>query len=226
MRKRRVYSVVIGVAVVVGLVVWWFRREREPEYGGKRLSEWVEMYGDPSHPNPATSAAIEHFGTNGLHYLVKWLRYEKPDWKLRLYSAINRTLVRLHFSGRLSDKRELRAAGACRALRDLGPKAVSAVGDLGNLLTDPKAFHGAGRAVLTLVAIGNTGITPLLAGLTNKDPRFLSIVATLYGTNALPAVPALLTLLKSPKLEVRDAATNALLGIQPQALANAGNKEL
>src|SRR5229473_8685860 len=46
MRKRRVYLIlgVVGV-VLAGVLVAVFSREREPEYGGKRLSEWVEDYG-------------------------------------------------------------------------------------------------------------------------------------------------------------------------------------
>src|SRR5580765_1972010 len=43
MRKRRFFLLLIagGVLVVVAAVVFAPSREREPEYGGKRLSEWV-----------------------------------------------------------------------------------------------------------------------------------------------------------------------------------------
>ena len=43
MRKRGVYLILLGV-LLFGLVVVVCRREREPEYGGKRLSEWVQRY--------------------------------------------------------------------------------------------------------------------------------------------------------------------------------------
>ena len=35
---------ILGVLVLAGVLVAVCRREREPEYGGKRLSEWVENY--------------------------------------------------------------------------------------------------------------------------------------------------------------------------------------
>ncbi len=41
MQKRRLYLLLIGIGVA-GVLVAVFSREREPEYGGKRLSEWVE----------------------------------------------------------------------------------------------------------------------------------------------------------------------------------------
>src|SRR5947209_20051829 len=43
LRKRRVY-LILAVVVLAGVLVAVFRREREPEDGGKRLSEWVEVY--------------------------------------------------------------------------------------------------------------------------------------------------------------------------------------
>lgn len=44
MFKRRYYLVLLLVAVLVVGLVMLFNREREPEYGGKKLSEWVEEY--------------------------------------------------------------------------------------------------------------------------------------------------------------------------------------
>src|SRR5436190_11030189 len=94
MRKRRVYVVLLaaGVLVVVGLLVCGVFREREPEYGGKRLSEWVEVYVIPERSVPPVRVeeiddAIRHVGTNALPYLLRWMRYEPP--LLRIYADLS-----------------------------------------------------------------------------------------------------------------------------------------
>src|SRR5437764_5878807 len=43
MRKRRLWLGLIAVFVLAAGFVVLFRGEREPEYGGKRLSEWVKV---------------------------------------------------------------------------------------------------------------------------------------------------------------------------------------
>src|SRR6266480_1197120 len=97
MRKGWKYLVLIGagVLVVVGLLVCGLFREREPEYGGKRLSEWVQVLG--AHAANGGDAhladeAIRHIGTNALPYLLKWLSYETPNWKFKLYEIVDKTV--------------------------------------------------------------------------------------------------------------------------------------
>src|SRR5580765_975729 len=115
MRKREVY-LMVGVLVVGGVLVAVFAgREREPEYGGKRLSEWVRRIGTTSAGgrvrrmgiDTAEMEAIRHIGTNALPYLVRFMRYEQPQWKAKLYGNLNRALP---FD--LVDKREALAIGA------------------------------------------------------------------------------------------------------------------
>src|SRR5713101_6945786 len=85
MRRRLVY-LILGLVLLAGVLVAVFRREREPEYGGKRLSEWVMVIG---HSDPATGSiqraeaadAIRKIGTNAFPYLLKWISYETPAWK-------------------------------------------------------------------------------------------------------------------------------------------------
>src|SRR5580765_5003210 len=105
MFKRRFFLLLIagGVLVVVAAVV--FSRPREPEYGGKKLSEWVARQA-PSYwakqPIDIVSnrvvavRAIRMIGTNAIPYLLKWMRYETPTRKTKLYVNINPTLRRLN----------------------------------------------------------------------------------------------------------------------------------
>jgi hypothetical protein len=76
MQKRRVYLILV-VVVLAGVLVAVFRRDREPEYGGKRLSEWVDGYAMQIR-NAGSNEAIRHIGTNAVPYLLKWIRYETP----------------------------------------------------------------------------------------------------------------------------------------------------
>src|SRR5438067_61019 len=89
MRKRRVYLglLILAVAGMIVVIVAGAFRKREPEYGGKRLSEWVEILGleDRDGGYAAAEDAVHHLGSNAVPGLLKWLRYETPLWKVQLY---------------------------------------------------------------------------------------------------------------------------------------------
>src|SRR5258708_141920 len=116
MRKRRVYLSVLVVVVVALLVAVFSReREREPAYGGDRLSQWVKEYAVTSPNQPDYSLrmrkeeaanAISHIGTNALPHLLKWIRYESPLWKRKLCDRLNRTLAKVHLHWVISDDQQ------------------------------------------------------------------------------------------------------------------------
>ena len=73
-------SVLVGISVIA---LW--PEEREPEYSGKRLSEWLE----PTLNYPAANeniraqmepaeAAVRHIGTNALPYILRLDRLRTP----------------------------------------------------------------------------------------------------------------------------------------------------
>ena len=134
MHKRRVYLIlgVVGV-VLAGVLVAVFSREREPEDGGKRLSEWVEMS-----PDKGAETAIRQIGTNALPYLLKWILYETPSWKTKLYEAVNPALKSLNSEWGLSDPKALRSAYAASAFPLLGRQAQQAIPELTLMLNDAK----------------------------------------------------------------------------------------
>jgi len=122
MRKRRIYLalLILAVAGVAGLIVAGALREREPEYGGKRLSEWVRALPLDSSRTGSSEAevAVRQIGTNAFPYLLKWVDYEPAAWKLKVYEALGRLQ---QGKGRLyEDKRMLLAMGAARAFGALG----------------------------------------------------------------------------------------------------------
>src|SRR5262245_367846 len=73
-KRRRVVIVVaaVVVAAVMAAVLW--PKEREPEYQGKKLSEWINV-GSREGPE-----AVQAIGTNALPCLVRWISYHEPRW--------------------------------------------------------------------------------------------------------------------------------------------------
>ncbi len=173
MRKRRVYLIlgVVGL-VLAGVLVAVFSRKREPEYGGKRLSEWVVtgflMDSAAAKQQQQRREAIGHIGTNAVPYLVKWLGQDMWPLKRKFYSSRNPAIMPFSSIWSLLDKRDDRLQfGAFQALVDLGPKAEGAVPDLSRLASDTKECNSRALAIEVLGQIGKPGLPALVAALRN-----------------------------------------------------------
>ncbi len=123
MRKRGLIRLLIGILVLIGAIVVLSRREREPEYGGKRLSEWVDEL--PESRDGAAEKAVRNIGTNGLPFLVKWMLYETPVWKSKVYDFVNPPLRRINRSWQFTDYSHTPASAASAR-----PDSCVARGDL------------------------------------------------------------------------------------------------
>jgi hypothetical protein len=168
-RRRRVVAVVLVLCVLVGIgVVAFWPGEREPQYNGKKLSEWLEIHHagqlgtlGPDESRAQAETAITHIGTNALPWLVKWIKCERrelPRWRIILF----KTACILHVKGTqvwtapdgskfytagksmttglLRDRDSVLAEYAERGFRLLGTQAVPAIPDLLNLWQDAKAL--------------------------------------------------------------------------------------
>lgn len=135
--------------------------EREPEYGGKKLSEWVGGYlhGNASQPTPEErDQAMRGMGTNAVPYLVKWIRYDTPLWKTRLCGLINPALKRLHASWELNDEqKQARGDLAVFALTRIPREAGGEIAELLKLRTDPGASRNVQMRVESLRALVEPG---------------------------------------------------------------------
>ena len=136
MRKRRLILLLLAGGVLVMVV----DRLGEPSYGGRRLSQWVEEYVTDRTPNSRDrrDSAVRHIGTNAIPYLLRWIRYETPVWKSKLYGALNPALKTVVPACQLTDeKNKLRADGTVFALIALGADAQQILPELSKVASDP-----------------------------------------------------------------------------------------
>ena len=145
------------------------------------MEVWVRMQSSAETRGEAAEA-LRHIGTNALPYLLKWIRYETPSWKVKLYDGVKPILVNIGSAWQLNDEAELVLAdGAARAIRRLGSEAEGAIPDLTRLMREPKANASAVRAMYALAGIGKAGLPPLMAVLSDKRARFRGEAAESIG---------------------------------------------
>ncbi len=208
----------LAVAVVVGLILAGAFREREPEYGGKRLSEWVVRHSRALNANSVrdkleAAEALSHIGTNAIPFLLRWIRYEQPSWKTHLYRSIHPIIKRVGASWQLTDNNESRAIASANAFHALRLETKAAMPDLIQIMNDPKAGSSATRSVVALGFLGKDALPFLMMGFTNREPRIRVGVAgaiVLLGKDAGPAIPLLIRSLNDDCEVVADRAASAL----------------
>jgi hypothetical protein len=171
--RRRLLLILLGVGVLVGVLVVALRPAPEPEYEGKKLSEWVVEFSTNASPAGKSRAeqAVRHIGTNALPYLLTWIRYEAPLRTTALHEAIVVARQTLNAAWNPSDK-QYRAEGALVAFSALGQEAKGAIPELVRIFNDPKTKpQTAVRAVLALGNLGKDALPPLLKVLNDPDWR-------------------------------------------------------
>jgi hypothetical protein len=148
-------------AMILGAVLW--PREREPEYDGVLLSEWLERYsvsasGYQRSENFRAIQAIQRIGTNAIPFFLRWIQYETPGWRKFLNSLAGRLPVSVknvravHWL--LDDKAEHRADVSADVFwflpLELGP-TQDPVKELLPLARNPRAPKTQSRAKLALM---------------------------------------------------------------------------
>jgi hypothetical protein len=226
-KRRRIFwsAGVVVVAVVASALLW--PREREPVYQGKKLSEWLKEYeplglsgGMVKRPDTAAADdAIRHMGTNALPWLVRWVEYEVPAWRLRVDGLLEKVPL-TGLRGRVAKDRNnevrVRNRGAL-GLRLLGPEAKSALPRLARYVSSYRGWtYGAMRA---MSFIGHEGFCQVTNLLSHPDRNVrVTAVAVLgnEGERSREAVGPLSDALNDVDFGVRQRATNALLQVAPE----------
>ena len=201
-RKRRTYVgllLLLSIGSVVGLLVTGALREREPTYGGKRLSEWVLELPPNTSPGGDSGAeiAIRHIGTNSLPYLMKWISYEPAAWRIKLYEHIGKVL-RNGPNAIFQDKQMLRAAGAAHAFAALRGQVYEAPVGLWEMVIDSKRGMSKVYAAFAWHSLEGGG-----SHLSVSVPSGGDVFSLRYQTNGAPilTVSPKSPLLTSPRAE-------------------------
>ena len=198
------------------MVAFW-PGEREPEYNGKKLSEWIERcweFGLDDSQNTEAQNIVQTIGTNGLPSLLKWARQGVPVWQIRAAEWCQKFHV--YWLGHPVWARARRNYHAWAALRLLGPKATSAVPEVSRIAMDSGSYEVMGHAVIFLSESGPDGVPPLLQiiaqGTGERRIKAIVHIADMpdLGTNASVVVAVLMKCLDENDESVAACAANSL----------------
>jgi hypothetical protein len=153
-KRWRLFIIIFGslAAVILVLLVW--PREREPQYNGVTLGNWLARYGGTNQADSVVAVdAIRHIGTNALPFLIRWIQYE-PGWK----DSLGRKILGWPVIGNRRDVQKLiwnmtkyRANNAVDGFKILGSQANPALPELQRMADNPKAPYTALRATECLI---------------------------------------------------------------------------
>jgi hypothetical protein len=219
-RRRLMISVGIVVAAVcVLLAVAFWPQPKEPEYQGKKLSEWLSLQLE----QPRESAeAVSAIGAGAIPFLVRWVDYRIPTWKRRaaeIYARHPGLIGNSFVMGHLFRRREAELPRlGFRGFVMLGERASNAVPRLGRIVMTTSNGIAASLAANSLAYCGPRGGEALATIATNMSlpagKRGSAALAlrnvTYLGTNAAPCVIALLRCSCESNRAVRNPARVAL----------------
>jgi HEAT repeat protein len=187
-------SVTLAAVVMAALVFW--HREHEPEYQGKKLSEWVSLNARrtmtyaPLPPGTNVYAAwpprrkagtlvgtgddpeeaLRHFGTNALPWMIRAVQYQRPRWKARLWALAHFLPVsksQQRSWSRAALSDMMRGNDVVSAFHTLGDVATPAIPELSRLMFASKDEQVSRRAMQSLAGIGTPAVPALSRALTN-----------------------------------------------------------
>ena len=231
MPKRHRLLILLACGVLAAGLYAILYYHREPSFEGQSFSQWLRKADDSSFEEgsaPEALEAIRQMGVKAHPYLLAWIRYQEPPWKTKFRDTINAGLAvfRQGWMIRENETAIDNASAAMQALISLGQEARPAIPELVSLMNDPKATDSAWRAVAVLAKLGTKDtFPPVLAVLTNQHHQArLTVVGYIpaFGTNARPAIPALLQCLQDTNIDIARAATFALgaLKLEPQLVVS------
>jgi hypothetical protein len=232
MRRRR-FIVGIGVLLaVLGSVLAFLLRPREPAYQGRPLSQWLEDL-DSRQPLVKAQAteALRQMGTNTLFWLVRMI--EKRD------SGLKRRVMVAMSERNLPGAQYLKTASygqykACRAFRVLGRSAEPAVPALVAVLSNGPACLEIAATLPWLGPQGVRGLTNAMAHAERQQFGAIYMALSCYSrdfqSGAMPGqdqdlvfqacARAVISRLADPDFLVRDLALSSLehLPVQPEVV--------
>ncbi len=183
----------VAIALIALLAVTFWPGEKEPEYQGKKLSEWVELASNTQEEQKAQSA-VRQIGTNALPWLLKWTKHE--PWHEK-HHGILIAFLPTTLKERISATGWKQTGLAAKGFQALGAQATPAIPQL-NTIVHGEQWASSLIALDALVEIGEPAV-PALQGIM-ADPQWLlrqnAIIAIgnagRLGTNELAAINLLI----------------------------------
>jgi hypothetical protein len=221
-RGKRLFVVVAAVIAVAIVAVAVWPGEREPEYQGKKLSEWLELYtkslydtGDEKNPIAMEAKeAVSQIGTNAVPKLIEWLQPSPNHGRLEaargfLHLPFGVYYVIGFFSAGAPMDHTTKAVYGFSILRE---RAIEALPELSRMLKDTNAVR---NAVYCIGSMGKPGFDRLVAALADTNQMDRPYIASLVGqlgvdSNAAAATTALLECIKDQDPEVVASAVAGL----------------
>jgi HEAT repeat protein len=187
-------------------------QQDEPEFGGRKASEWMKMLINDSRPKARRIAltALEVIGPKADRVLATLIYVMSEDKDAELRREVAQTLGRMGEDARGAVKALMRVLGddkdglvreaAARALGAMAPHSRNAVGDLGKALDDkhPGTRAAAAAALKDLAAEAKSALPNAIAALKahkGKDDGptriYLAKLVGLLAADAKAAIPVL-----------------------------------
>jgi hypothetical protein len=207
---------IICVLVLAVLVV---SRNREPQYEGRTLSDWLaQVHLTSGTQKEEAEAAVRAVGDEAVPYLLSYVRYESNRPKMMIGAFVERHGIRvLHVPKGWTEPGRIQQMGV-DGFRALGDKCIGAIPSLALHLTNGP-FHA--NAAFALAGIGPASLPALVNALDSEyqQARFGAVSALGHlGAAARPAVPAMLQLYERDP-GMRAAIRNELMFIDQDMLA-------
>jgi hypothetical protein len=162
--RKRILLVGAACILVAGAVVFlWPSGPKEPEYQGKKLSEWLieADFGDGNPKATRTAEAITQLGDSSLPWLVKWVSLDVPQWQYWCLEKVTRAFgSKAPFAAQMHRKYTL-AFAAMKAFSILGPAGKPAIPRLCEVAKRERS-QASGRALDCLRYIGCDAVPPLV----------------------------------------------------------------
>ncbi len=160
---KRQWKIAIAGAALIAIVAAIKLTGSEPEYKGRKLSEWIsECKYAYSEAQPKEAAqALREMCPTALPTLVDWIGYEKSDQTKRVENFIWEIAEKLGVGAKfdlMTRKGENRVNTAFDAFEVLGTNAAPAIPQLSNMVMNANnPGTAASRALSALALIGKSG---------------------------------------------------------------------
>jgi len=219
MRSRLLVLFAAALVLTLGAVAFvCLRREREPEYEGRKLSYWSGYYS--WHAGGAVGDSIArdirlHFGTNALPWLIKWTLYEEPRWQSTLRPVLpDRLAVSLGFDSAFARRNQ--GVMGFWALGEMASPAISPLAAAANDPTRPRSSRIS--AMQALLYIGREAVPAVLSLVSSHQQDASFVAEAILNLRNFPQAGAeLRQCLQSTNAMIASAAARSLglLRLQP-----------